>query len=246
VSTHPEIIAADIGNSSMTLCRMRGLEVLDTIDASSKAGVTEIANAIQKMSRDLLLVIASVNPRGLATLEQAWGKPAYALGRDGQVPIENRTRTPEQAGQDRLCNALAAKQRAGGEAVVIDFGSAITLDVVKEGAYVGGAIAPGIGLAMEALHQKTAMLPLVEIGKSKPPVIGTDTVSAIQSGVYYGYIGLVRNLLAEVLTTFTRKPQVIATGGYGAHLAPEIEGVDAVVPELTHEGIALAWAALQH
>jgi type III pantothenate kinase len=244
VSTHLEIIAADIGNSSMTLCRMRGLEVLDTIDAPSQAGVAEIAGAIQNVSRHLPLVIASVNPRGLASLEQAWGKGAYALGRDGDVPIENRTRTPEQAGQDRLCNALAAKQRAGGEAVVIDFGSAITLDVVKEGAYVGGAIAPGIGLAMEALHQKTAMLPLVEIGKSKPPVIGNDTVSAIKSGVYYGYIGLVRNLLAEVLKTFASKPRVIATGGYGAHLAPDIEGVDEVVPELTHEGIALAWVSL--
>jgi type III pantothenate kinase len=76
-------------------------------------------------------------------------------------------------------------------------------------------------------------------------VIGNDTVSAIKSGVYYGYIGLVRNLLAEVLKTFATKPRVIATGGYGAHLAPEIDGVDDVIPELTHEGIALAWMALR-
>lgn len=245
MTTDTEIVAADIGNSSMTLCLMRGMQVLRTIDTSSHGGAGDIEAMIHDLPRGLPLVIASVNPRGLAALEQAWGKPAFALGRDGKVPVANRTRTPEQAGQDRLCNALAAKHRAGGEAVVIDFGSAITLDVLKEGAYVGGAIAPGIGLAMEALHQKTAMLPLVEIGKVKPPVIGDDTVSAIQSGVYYGYIGLVRNLLAEVLKEFSHKPHIIATGGYGAHLAPQISGIDEVVPELTHEGIALAWNVLQ-
>lgn len=245
MNTEHEIIAADIGNNSMTLCRMAGLRVEQTIDTSSQVGIAEVAAAISDLSRETPLVIASVNPRGLATLEQAWGKPGFALGRDGIVPISNRTRTPEQAGQDRLCNALAAKHRVGGNAIVIDFGSAITLDVVNDSAYIGGAIAPGIGLAMEALHQKTAMLPLVEIGKSKPPVIGNDTVSAIQAGVYFGYIGLVRNLLAETVGMFKEEPGVIATGGYGVHLAPEIPGVDEVVPELTHLGIALAWRDLQ-
>lgn len=172
------------------------------------------------------------------------GKPAFAFGRDGKVPIENRTRSPEQAGQDRLVNALAAKHRAGENAVVIDFGTAITFDVVKGGAYAGGVISPGIGLAMEALHQRTALLPLVSISEQKPPAVGDDTVSAINSGAYYGTIGLVSNILAEVLKTYPARPRVIATGGYGAHLAPEIKGIDEVVPELTHIGIALAYAAM--
>jgi type III pantothenate kinase len=244
VNPNQEIVAADIGNSSMTLCVMRGLTVLDTIDVSSHASADEVRRAAGTLPR-LPLVVASVNPRALATLEQAWGAAAHAFGRDSQVPIENRTRIPEQAGQDRLVNALAARHRAGDNAVVIDFGTAITFDIVKDGAYVGGVISPGIGLAMEALHQRTALLPLVEINTSKPPVIGDDTVSAINSGVYYGYIGLVRNILAEVLNTYTSKPSVFATGGYGIHLAPQIGGIDEVVPELTHEGIALAWEILQ-
>lgn len=240
-----EIIAADIGNSSMTLCLMRGLEIFDSVDATSRSGAAEIADALKGLPRELPLVVASVNPQGLVALEQAWGKPAFAFGRDGKVPIENRTRTPEQAGQDRLCNALAAKHREGGDAIVVDFGSAITFDVVKEGAYVGGLIAPGIGMAMDALHQKTALLPLVELSERQPPLIGDDTESAINAGVYYGYLGLVRSIIGELLKTYDAKPHVVATGGYGAHLAPHIEDIEESVPELTHEGIALAWAALQ-
>lgn len=237
-----EIIAADIGNTGMTLCAMRGLDVLVTIDVSSSATVDELRAALAPCDRAWPLVAASVNPRALATLEQAWGVAAFAFGRDGLVPIENRTRTPEQAGQDRLVNALAAKHRAGENAVVIDFGTAITFDVVKGGAYVGGVISPGIGLAMEALHQRTALLPLVKISEQKPPAVGDDTVSAINAGAYYGTIGLVGNILAEVLKTYVQRPRVIATGGYGAHLAPDIRGIDEVVPELTHLGIALAFA----
>lgn len=236
-----EIIAADIGNSSMTLCLMRGLEIFETVDTSSRASAADIAAAIAGLPRDVPLVVASVNPEGLKALEQAWGKAAFAFGRDGAVPIENRTRPPSQAGQDRLCNALAAKHREGGDAIVVDFGSAITFDVVKDGAYVGGLIAPGIGMAMEALHQKTALLPLVELSESQPPLIGDDTASAINAGVYHGYIGLVQHVLAELIKTYKAEPHVIATGGYGVHLAPKISGIEESVPELTHEGIALAW-----
>lgn len=240
-----EIIAADIGNTGMTLCAMRGLDILATIDVSSSADVALVRGALSAADRNWPLVVASVNPRGLATLEQAWGRPAFAFGRDGAVPIENRTRTPEQAGQDRLVNSLAARHRAGDNAVVVDFGTAITFDVVKGGAYVGGVISPGIGLAMEALHQRTALLPLVKISENKPPAVGDDTVSAINAGAYYGTIGLVTNILAEVVKTYAKAPRVIATGGYGAHLAPEIKGIHETVPELTHLGIALAWAQLQ-
>jgi type III pantothenate kinase len=242
VNPRHEIIAADIGNSSMTLCLMRGLEIFDTVDTSSKTSASEMAEALKDLPRDVPLVVASVSPDGLAALEQAWGKHAFAFGRDGTVPIENRTRTPSQAGQDRLCNALAAKHREGGDAIVVDFGSAITFDVVKDGAYVGGLIAPGIGMAMEALHQKTALLPLVELSEREPPLIGDDTAGAINAGVYHGYIGLATHILARLMATYDSKPHVIATGGYGVHLAPRIEGIEESVPELTHEGIALAWS----
>ena len=250
MSRAQEIIAADIGNTSMTLAAVRGARVGRAFDISSQASVQDVHDALEKrrVNTRLPLVIASVNPRADTVLELAWRAlteaPITVLGRDLVVPIPNKTRPPGQTGQDRLVGALAARARRGKDAIVVDFGTAITFDVLRGGAYEGGVITPGIGLAMEALHQKTALLPLVH-PRGKPPIVGHDTVSAINAGVYYGYIGLVENILRELLKTYRRKPPVLATGGYGAHIAPKIKAIDEVVPNLTHEGIALAWNAAQ-
>jgi len=248
VSQAAEIIAADIGNTNATVAHMRGLEVLSQFDISSHAPVDEVSEALKAGlgagEFKLQLVVASVNPRGLDALSEAWrqlgGGEASVLGRDFKVPIENLADPPEKVGQDRLVNALAAAHRSDGNAVVVDFGSAVSFDVVKNGAFAGGLLTPGIGLAMEALHQRTALLPLVK-PSGKPPLIGTNTEDAINAGVYYGYIGLVNNILRELEKTYENHPRVFATGGYGAYLAPEIDGIDEAVPTLTHEGIALAW-----
>lgn len=244
------IIAADIGNTSATIAEMRGLDVLAEFDVSSHAPADDMAATLRTRlpSRaQLPLVIASVNPRGTEALDAAWralgGGRVVQLGRDVKVPIENMTAQPERVGQDRLVNALAAARRKGPEVIVVDFGTAITFDVVKQGSYRGGVITPGIGLAMEALHQKTALLPLVR-PQGRPPVIGTDTVSAINSGVFYGYIGLINNILRELMATYASAPPVLATGGYGAHIAPEIGAISEVLPHLTHEGIALTAASV--
>lgn len=249
MSNPTEIIAADIGNSNATIAHMRGVEIVSQFDVPTSTPQPEYAAALraglESEQFNLPLVIASVTPRGLENLESTWaaagGGKSYALGRDFTVPIDNQADPPERVGQDRLVNALAASSRAGGEAVVVDFGTAVSFDVVKQGAFVGGVLTPGIGLAMEALHQRTAQLPLVNPSAVKPPVIGTNTEEAINSGVYYGYIGLVNNILRELMETYASKPTVFATGGYGAYLAPEIEGIDEIVPALTHEGIALSW-----
>lgn len=240
-----EILAADIGNTNITLARMRGLKVLSSIDVSSQTPEGKLAAKL-KLDKKLPLVIASVNPRATAALEHAWrklgGKQLVVLGRDFLIPIKNLTDTPEQAGQDRLANALAATRYSKGNAVVVDFGTAITFDVLKDGAYVGGVITPGIGLAMEALHQKTALLPLV-VPEGKPPALGTNTVAAINAGVFYGYIGLVTNIVTELKKTFKKTPRILATGGYGVYLQPHIAAIEEVLPHLTHEGIAMSYAA---
>ncbi|MBZ0135045.1 MAG: type III pantothenate kinase [Planctomycetes bacterium] len=253
MSNQTEIIAADIGNSNATIAHMRGAALISQFDVPTSTPHDEYVAALTaSLGAGLFalpLVVASVTPRGLEALEAAWalsgGGEVAALGRDFTAPIENRANPPERVGQDRLANALAASRRADGEAIVVDFGTAVSFDVVKEGAFAGGVLTPGIGLAMEALHQKTALLPLVNPTAVKPPVIGTNTEDAINSGVYYGYIGLVNNILRELTKTYQRKPTVFATGGYGAYLAPEIDGIDEIVPGLTHEGIALAWAEKQ-
>lgn len=244
-----EIIAADIGNTNATIAHMRGLEVVAQFDVSSHAPADDVAQAlaanIDSALRELPLAVASVNPRGLDALLQAWrgigGGATSVLGRDFLVPVRNLADPPGKVGQDRLVNALAANHRSDGNAIVVDFGSAVSFDVLKDGAFVGGVLTPGIGLAMDALHQKTALLPLVKPGGFKPSVIGKNTEDAINAGVYYGYIGLVNNILRELTRTYASAPIVFATGGYGAYLAPEIEGIHEIVPSLTHEGIALAW-----
>lgn len=243
-----QFIAADIGNTSSTIAHMRGLEVVSEFDISSHALVKDVHDALvaRKLDTTLPLVIASVNPKGADMLEFAWramnGGKITVLGRDKKVPIANKTNPPEKTGQDRLANALAAKRRCGDNAIVIDFGTAITFDVLRNGAYEGGVITPGIGLAMEALHQKTALLPLVR-PEGKPPIVGHDTVSAINAGVFYGYIGLVENILRELVKTYKKRPPVLATGGYGAQISVQIKGIDEVLPHLTHEGIAIAYGA---
>jgi type III pantothenate kinase len=253
LSNQTEIIAADIGNTNTTVAHMRGPDVLLQFDIPSGAHPEDfrlsLKSGLPPDAFSLPLVIASVNPPATVTLESAWkqlgGARSYALGRDFVVPITNHANPPERVGQDRLVNALAAAQLAEGNAIVVDFGSAVSFDVVKDGAFAGGVLTPGIGLAMEALHQKTALLPLVRPDGIRPPVIGTNTEDAINSGVYYGYIGLVNNILRELLKTYHTRPTVFATGGYGAYLAPEIDGIDQIAATLTHQGIALAWQLTQ-
>lgn len=244
----PHIIAVDIGNTHAGFAVMDGLVPVAEFEVSSHGHADTLHELLQQRIPEALrsrpLVIASVNPRFTEVLEAQWhaltGQYCTVLGRDLHVPIPNLTNPPEKTGQDRLVNALAAKARRGDNAIVVDFGTAITFDVLRDGAYAGGVITPGIGLAMEALHQKTALLPLVR-PQGRPAIIGTDTVSAINAGVFYGYIGLVENILRELLHQFTQPPPVLATGGYGAHLAPEIPLIDESIAQLTHEGIALAW-----
>jgi type III pantothenate kinase len=146
---------------------------------------------------------------------------------------------PSEVGADRLLNALAGHWRYGGPLLVIDFGTATTFDVVDgEGAYLGGAIAPGINLSIEALHQAAARLPRIGIGRPSA-VIGRNTVAAMQSGVYWGYIGLIEGLAARIRVESGLDLTVVATGGLAplfAEASPVIEHID---PDLTLDGLRL-------
>ena len=146
---------------------------------------------------------------------------------------------PEEVGADRLVNTVAAHDRYKGPLIVVDFGTATTLDVVDgDGNYCGGVIAPGINLSLAALHMAAAKLPSVPIARTTQ-VIGKDTVSCMQSGIYWGYIGLVEGLVGRIKGEFGAAMRTIATGG----LAPLFEGataaIDQVDPELTLWGLWL-------
>jgi type III pantothenate kinase len=149
--------------------------------------------------------------------------------------------SPSEVGADRVVNAVAAYRRYGGPTCVVDLGTATTFDILSaEGDYLGGAIAPGIGIAAEALFQRTAKLPRIDL-VPPPNVIGKNTVQAMQSGLFYGYVGLVEGLVARFRAELGAEMKVIATGGLASLIAAATSTIDAVDPWLTLEGLRLIW-----
>ncbi len=146
---------------------------------------------------------------------------------------------PAEVGADRLLNALAAYHIYHQPLVVIDFGTATTFDVVAaDGAYQGGVIAPGINLSIEALHQAAARLPRIGIGRPQA-VIGRDTVSAMQSGIFWGYVGLIEGLVARIAREFDQTLRVIATGGLAPLFSEGTTIFDRIEPDLTLDGLRM-------
>jgi type III pantothenate kinase len=153
--------------------------------------------------------------------------------------FEIRIDNPDEVGADRLLNALSGHRRFGGPLIVVDFGTATTFDVVdKSGAYLGGVICPGINLSIEALHQAAARLPRIGIGRPQS-VIGRSTVPAMQSGVYWGYIGLIEGLLGRIKAEFGGPMRVVATGGLAPLFAEGTMMIEHIEPDLTLDGLRL-------
>lgn len=146
---------------------------------------------------------------------------------------------PEEVGADRLLNALAAHRKYQSPLVVIDFGTATNFDVVDaDGSYIGGVIAPGINLSIEALHKAAARLPRIGIGRPQA-VIGRSTVPAMQSGMYWGYVGMIEGLVARIQAEFDQPLAVLATGGLAPLLAEGTSVIDVIDPDLTLDGLRL-------
>jgi type III pantothenate kinase len=155
------------------------------------------------------------------------------------------TDNPQEVGADRIVNAVAAFARHGGPTVVVDFGTATTFDAISaRGEYLGGVIAPGVGIAAEALFQHAAKLPRVEITRPRR-VIGRNTVSSIQSGLLFGYAGLVNGIVERMRIEMAPPRgdgvQVIATGGHAATIADECPILEIIEPDLTLDGLRRIW-----
>jgi type III pantothenate kinase len=148
---------------------------------------------------------------------------------------------PREVGADRIANAVAAIERYGAPVIIVDFGTATTFCFVNEqGHYVGGAITPGVMVSSEALYQRTAKLTRVEIVKPES-VVGRNTVQAIQSGIFYGYVGVVDGIVTRMKQLLHKRPTVVATGGLAELICGDAETIDVVDPFLTLEGLRLIY-----
>jgi type III pantothenate kinase len=189
------------------------------------------------------VIIASVVPPMLNMLQgmvrEYFHLTPLVVGAGIETGMPIRYDNPQEVGADRIVNAVAAYERYRRAAIVVDFGTATTFDYVSpRGEYMGGAIAPGIGISSEALFQRTSKLPRVEILKPRS-IVGKNTVNSMQSGIFFGYVGLTDEIVRRMKKEVRSNPSVIATGGLAGLIAGESEMIEEVDPFLTLEGLRL-------
>jgi type III pantothenate kinase len=253
------LLALDIGNTNITLGLVDGGAIVATrrVGTHRAATADELEHALEgllaldghRLADIGAMAVASVVPVLTAAIEAVAVRRRIPIlvANAGSVPIAVRVDRPGEVGADRIVNALAAARLYGTPAVVVDFGTATTLDCVSaDGAYVGGAIAPGLELGLEALAARTAKLPRIEL-RTPDRAIGRDTVSAMQAGTVFGYQALASGLLARVRAELAETAGIapgdvraILTGGLSAApWARDVAGVDVIDPDLTLKGLAI-------
>jgi len=249
------LLAIDVGNTNIALGVFEGEKMRATwniatdIHKTSDEYAVLLLNLLSRQnitSSDIdAAVICSVVPPLEPVFEELskryFGISPLIVGPGVKTGVRICTDNPRETGADRVANTAAAHRLYGGPAIVIDFGTATTLDAIsEEGDYLGGAIAPGIGIASEALFERASKLPRIEL-VAPPHAIGTDTVTAMQSGLIFGYVGLIESLVHRIQQELGGKARVIATGGLADIIAKETKIVDAVNPHLTLEGLRLIY-----
>lgn len=223
IRSEKEKTCDEYGITFLNLLSLSGLKDFQIKSVIFCSVVPPLTPVFQELAKNLFKAKALVVGPGLKT-----GMP---------ILYEN----PLEVGSDRVVAAVAAFSKYGGPSIVVDFGTATTFDAISsKGEYLGGAIAPGMQIAAEALSLKTAKLPRIEIKKSKK-VIGRTTVSSMHSGLYFGYIGLISHIIEEMKKELKGKVRVISTGGFAALICHEIRSIDFDEPYLVLEGLRIIY-----
>ncbi len=249
------LLAIDIGNTNITI----GMFKDDKLEATWR-----IATGIHRMTDEYAVIllnllrqqgldatnvtkvaICCVVPPLTAVFEelcQKYFKVAPLVVKAGvKTGVRIRMDNPAEVGADRIADAAAAHHLYGGPVIVVDLGTSINFDTVsKEGDYLGGAVAPGLSMAAESLFTRTAMLP--RVGLTRPErAIGTNTIAAMQSGLIFGFVGLIEGIIARIEQELGEKAKVVATGGYAELIAKETSVIDTINPDLTLIGLRLIY-----
>ena len=247
------LLAIDCGNTNTVFSIWDGEEFIATWRTSTEWKRTadqyyvwlNTLMRLQNIDADITdMIISSTVPRVVFNLrvlaDRYFNTRPFVVGKPGcELPIDVRVDGGTQVGPDRLVNTVAGFDLYGGDLIVVDFGTATTFDVVADdGAYIGGVIAPGVNLSLEALHNAAAALPHVDISKPQN-VIGTNTVACMQSGVFWGYVGLVREICERIRAERARPMRVIATGGLAPLFQQAVDLFDDYQDELTMHGLTV-------
>jgi type III pantothenate kinase len=244
------ILLFDIGNTHTHVGLADGRRVLkqmniptrDWFGGKAAARIVKFAGAKKITGAILCSVVPRASPFVRKTVRKIWKLDTLELTPKTIRDVGIDYPKPNSIGPDRLANAVAARFHFGAPVVVVDFGTAVTFDVVDaKGNYVGGIIAPGLAAMTDYLHEKTALLPRIKIREPKN-VVGKSTEQAMLVGAVHGYRGLIRGLLVELKRELrANNLPVVATGGYAKLIAAKLPEISAVAPDLTLEGLRLVW-----
>jgi len=249
------LLVIDVGNTNMVLGVYKDTELLDhwRISTDRQRTTDEYGVLIRELFylNDLraddinAIIISSVVPPVVPTLERMcqryFGLSPLLIGPGVKTGMDIRYDNPREVGADRIVNAVAAYEKYGGPVIIVDFGTATTFCAVDaKVVYLGGSICPGIGISTEALVQRTAKLPRIEL-KRTDSVICRNTIESMQAGVFYGFVGQVEGIVSRMRRELDMSARVVATGGLAVVIAPATKTIDVVEPMLTLEGLRIIY-----